>query len=621
MAVTVGSNVASLRAQRSLGEAGSTLESVFERLSSGQRINKASDDAAGLAISGSLRKDVRVYTQALRNVNDGLSALNIEQGALSELTTIAIRQKELATQSANGTYSFIQRRAMNTEANALVDEFNRIVESSEFNGIHLTDKSLSELRVQCGYGIDGSISFEISEALSRTVGTGTFQEEVTYLSKYQAKSVALGDLDGDGILDMVSADYEVNSNRVYIGKGNGTFEIAADYEVGSSPVAVQLGDVDGDGVLDMLTLSDSSCVRLGVGDGTFGVSSALPVSGSGLALGDVNNDGLLDVVSADESSGAAMVALGKGDGGFFAASSFDAGAGSCSVALGDINGDGALDIVVADKSAHTVGALLGNGDGSFSAERAFAAGSEPCVVALDDLNGDGVLDIAAVDSGANKAYVFMGNGDGGFAAKMSYEVGSDPQGLALGDLNGDGVADLVATSYGLDDISVLIGNGDGTFFTGESCDGNGMLAGVTLGDLNGDGALDIVAADYGDNYIDVLLADTHKVTTAARLNICTREGALQALGTLDVTLQRISAELGAIGSTQSRLGVALNVLTVSRENLSAAEGRISDADVAEESSRLVRTRILQQAGAAVLGQANQQPALALQLLEGIQQQP
>ena len=106
------------------------------------------------------------------------------------------------------------------------------------------------------------------------------------------------------------------------------------------------------------------------------------------------------------------------------------------------------------------------------------------------------------------------------------------------------------------------------------------------------------------------------MTTAARLNLCSRQGALSALEQTDETLRRISAEMGSVGSAQSRLLTALNVLTASRENLAAAAGRIIDADVAEEASNLVRTRVLQQAGAAVLAQANLQPVLALRLMRG-----
>ena len=160
----------------------------------------------------------------------------------------------------------------------------------------------------------------------------------------------------------------------------------------------------------------------------------------------------------------------------------------------------------------------------------------------------------------------------------------------------------------------FVGNGDGGFKARITYAAGVNPCSVTLGDLTGDSVLDMAIANYNADKAEVSLANTTQATTTPYLNINTREGALAAMDTLDSTLQRISRELGAIGSTQSRFQVTLNTLAVSRENFAAAGGRIMDADVAEESSVLVRTQILQQAGAAVLGQANQQPALALQLL-------
>ena len=105
MAVRIGSNIASLNAQGRLNQATDALSSTYERLSSGMRINKASDDPAGLAVSSSLNVDSRVYSQGIRNINDGLSLLNVAEGALFELSSITTRQQELAEQSANGVYS------------------------------------------------------------------------------------------------------------------------------------------------------------------------------------------------------------------------------------------------------------------------------------------------------------------------------------------------------------------------------------------------------------------------------------------------------------------------------------------------------------------------------------
>ena len=611
--IKIGSNISSLAARRYLDTASARLSSSFEKLSSGMRINKASDDAAGLSVSLKLSADGRVYAQALGNVNDGISALNIAQGALTQLSTIAIRQKELAEQSANGVYSLTQRRALNAEANSLVDEFNRITQSIEFNGIRLLDKSLSALRVQAGYGVDGSISFDIANNLARTVGDGTFVNKPSSASG--ADSVALGDLDKDGVLDMITVDYWGGWVCAFKGNGDGTFAETASYSA-SVPQFVTLGDVNKDGTLDMIVASHDDYVEIsiGKGDGTF-FSAATYSTGlapTSVSLGDVNGDGALDMVTADYDGGTASVLIGKGDGTFFSGVSFSTGSLVKSVALGDLNGDGVLYLVAATHdSAGRAKIYIGKGDGTFSAKTTCTVGGQPQCVTLGDLNGDGVLDIVTADF-ASSVSVLIGQGDGTFSARVSYATTGWGSSVSLGDLNGDGILDMVSVDYSRK-ASVFIGKGDGTFSarTAYTTLGSDPKS-VAIGDLNGDGAMDFVTMDDGN--VTVMLGKSRQITTEAKLNLCTRQGALEALGTIDQTLQRISSEMGALGSAQSRFEVTLNILSVSRENFIAAAARITDVDVAHESANLIRTGIVQQAASAVLAQANQAPALALKLL-------
>src|SRR4051794_29113315 len=117
--LTLGSNIASLGAQRRLAEATAALGRTFERLSSGLRINKASDDAAGLSIAAALDIDARVFTQGVKNLNDGISYLNIAGGATSSLRDILIRLRELSTQSSNGIYRDLQRQPLDQEFQAI----------------------------------------------------------------------------------------------------------------------------------------------------------------------------------------------------------------------------------------------------------------------------------------------------------------------------------------------------------------------------------------------------------------------------------------------------------------------------------------------------------------------
>jgi flagellin len=137
MAITIGSNVSSLQAQRRLSVTTESLNGTFLKLSSGQRINKASDDAAGLAIADSLRANIRVSQVAVRNANDGISSIAIADASLNDIGNVLTRMAELAEQSSSGTFSITQRSALSSEFVALASEIERIATVTEFNGVKL----------------------------------------------------------------------------------------------------------------------------------------------------------------------------------------------------------------------------------------------------------------------------------------------------------------------------------------------------------------------------------------------------------------------------------------------------------------------------------------------------
>ncbi len=143
MAIRIFNNIASVNAQRNLDINSSRLSKSIERISSGIRINKGADDAAGLAISEGLRSDIRALRQATRNANDGMSLVNVAEGALNEQSGILIRLRELASQAATGTVGSTERASIQLEFSALRQELTRIANTTEFNGIGLIDGSLA----------------------------------------------------------------------------------------------------------------------------------------------------------------------------------------------------------------------------------------------------------------------------------------------------------------------------------------------------------------------------------------------------------------------------------------------------------------------------------------------
>jgi flagellin len=150
MAVTIGSNISSLQAQRRLSISNEALNDTYLKLSSGQRINKASDDAAGLAIADSLKASIRVGQVAIRNANDGISSIAIADASLADIGNVLARLSELAEQSANGTFSVTQRSALQNEFTALASEVERIATVTEFNGVKLLSGN-TNLVLQIGF--------------------------------------------------------------------------------------------------------------------------------------------------------------------------------------------------------------------------------------------------------------------------------------------------------------------------------------------------------------------------------------------------------------------------------------------------------------------------------------
>lgn len=177
--ITIGSNIQALKAQSALLRANDSLSKTFERLSSGQRINSASDDPAGLAVADSLRVQTRLSNKAIQNISDGISAINIVSATLDNQTQIITRLQELAEQAANGTLSSTQRGALQTEYQALIDEYGRIGDTTKFNNTNLllSGRGSHPTSLQLQTGIDGSLNAQLSIS---GANTGSFSGEVYY---------------------------------------------------------------------------------------------------------------------------------------------------------------------------------------------------------------------------------------------------------------------------------------------------------------------------------------------------------------------------------------------------------------------------------------------------------
>ena len=212
MGLRINTNVASINTRRHLVESTNMFNKSMEKLSSGLRINRAGDDAAGLAISESLKSDIRALDQASRNAADGISLIQTAEGSLDEVSNILLRMKELAEQSLNGTLSDTDRGYLNSEFSALSSEINRISDGVDFNGVKLLDGSGGTVSIQVGIGTTGSdsVSIDLGDDIDAT-GLGLLAS----ISSASGANTAMDQIDS-AISTVVSArgDFGAIQNRL-----------------------------------------------------------------------------------------------------------------------------------------------------------------------------------------------------------------------------------------------------------------------------------------------------------------------------------------------------------------------------------------------------------------------
>ena len=597
MAMTINTNVVSLNAQRNLGLSGGSLASSMQRLSSGLRVNSAKDDAAGLAIAERMNAQTKGLTVAARNANDGISLAQTAEGALGKVGDMLQRARELAVQASNATNSATDRKALQAEVSQLMSEVDRVAKTTTFNGRKLLDGSFSGGVFQVGAGAGDNITVgalqntKIDSLSSVAFGT----------SKQTVKSA-----------DMVSYASEIKGGELSIQVGTkeavklGAIDKAssAQERLGQVVAAINAKTAD-TGVTAFLEGGDNGeytvQLRSDSGDAVSmrGFSQAATGIGAGLAVGlagGAGNAGADAVADAAAIAGFANLA----DGALFNASTQTAAAGNLA-GINNAAGNGvslaSAGAAAAWNAAKATFTAVVNAQKDTAGTAFVAGGADKVREALGALQ-QGFADAVALETKANRDDVYT---------KLDAVLKLDAAALTTAWGNGTATGALAA-------LNTALGTAGATG-AAATIAGLSITATSTPEQLKAARNAVISQVDaYMSGGLGVQTADAQKKTGLDTLSVETQAGAWEAIKQLDSAIDQVNAARGDLGALQTRFEKTVENIDIQNENVAAARGRIVDADFATETANLSRSQILQQAGTAMVAQANQLPQNVLSLL-------
>ena len=562
-------NIAALSAYRNLTNNNSAVSKNLEKLSSGYRINRAGDDAAGLAISEKMRAQITGLKTAQKNANDGISLIQTAEGALTEVHSMLNRMVELASQSANGTYQDEDRANLQAEVKALQDEINRISEGTNFNGINLLDGSLGGKVSTTGMKdatlsivADGQLgkepqaaiySFDLSQLkVSASTGTGNAVADlkigtVSLLKTTNISVTSTAPVTGSDIvsklkteveIDKVKYDVKVTGDKVTL-----TAQTAADAP-SQSALSVNLSltgkAISNQGQQIAVTVEQEGIGPANqrmYGEATFTLDTNIVKDGGALKIGDTTY----------------TFAVGK-----------------------DSRYKGGSNVIDLTDKAATDTDLIKIAAGRLTAA---AKNNKNFYVGAD----------------YNSGIIRVTEKEGGVDYSVNNLAGTDGKGGSKDTNNNQPIkntTDATTTDWkGLIQIgSAQMSGSNLTLQIGDTSDEFNQLK-VAVGDMS--------ASALGIGSID----------------ISTQAGATEAINKVKSAINSVSSTRGDLGALQNRLEHTINNLSVTTENMTAAESRIRDVDMAEEMMAYTKNNILVQASQAMLAQANQIPQGVLQLLQ------
>ena len=379
------------------------------------------------------------------------------------------------------------------EAGEIVSvELDRFVQAADATFLRSGGWSWS-FRVRAGVGLRSFV--EIDSMTVRTIPSVSAR----------VYGGGLADFDRDGWLDIAGVCEDSQDVRMFLnqGDGRGFFDpfLPTTYSTGTQPSPNEHADLNGDGFLDMVTANTGGTnvsVLLGNGDGTFDPRTDYTVGSGphGLALLDVDGDGDLDIATANTGVNNVAILRNNGAGAFGSLTTFEGGGGGeYALAAGDFDNDGLTDLVVGAYFDSLAIVHLSNGNGTFAMQTPVNAGGSPWMMQAGDVNNDGLLDVSCANGSSGNGSVLLGNGAGGFGIPQTLGAGSGAVATDLGDLDGDGDLDWVVSYFGSSEFVLYRNTGSGTFVFDQSwpADSNGSCA--ALYDIDHDRDLDMLFFD------------------------------------------------------------------------------------------------------------------------------
>lgn len=661
----INTNVKALFSHQALKVNDRSMTDHMNQLSTGKRVNSAKDDAAGLAIGTRMTADLRGISVAIRNANDGISMMQTAEGALGEISNMLQRMRELGVQAANGTMSRGNREALQAEMDQLVAEIDNVAATTNFNGIKLINGQNNPVMLQTGVKEGEQVKVGVVDARSKSLGLQGYAVEGEMTSG-RVGSIATIDATDDVLINNKPAF--ASTTTVPLSNTNAAKVLASalNTNIGQHQVKVA--------AFNTLRGTTPTAESFAAGALTINTKAVGAAGSIAELVANINRD-VGGIVATISQAGIIELSNNTGEDIVVAATStagFTAGTYTGYISMDSLTNEGIKLYARSDANGYPGGVgtvadlqrmgLNETGDGS---KFTGVSVSTAAISVSDDIRINGVRIGTSADSSAiaKASTINMVAEKSGVKATAVTEVQvavnlnnvaaatfsingaaiSTTNVLTLADLtsqiNGAGVNGIIASAS--NSGVLILKSAGGADITVNDTSGTPLVTGATS--LSGDAATG--TAGQGNSGLTVkgritLFSDVNaeirveaentaslsKIGIAAQggsdvlvggaLTIVTQESAGRALTAIDRALDQLLVNRATLGAFQNRLTVAVDNLMTTSGALNQSRSRILDADYAQISTELARNQIIQQAGTAILAQANASQQSVLQLLQG-----